>query len=233
MRGTDDPLHGVPSGSDGADLGSALTARKFDRQNVRSCTGLDLRAAGVADPASITMAMRGPLLSGPVGSSAMLERVCNIAKQRAPAVVLSALWLAERLAGELPITVLVEADKRRGAKRAVRRARQEGRHLMVVAAGEELPVAVQGAGCVLLEGLSDIEDDREAADYLARLAPVLRPDGVVLALDATKKPSVEARVAALFMAASLTGIAQERPRDGAVLTIGGPAAAPVLAARLS
>lgn len=162
----------------------------------------------------------------------MLERVCGIARERAPAVVLSALWLAERLATQLPVTVLIEPDKRRGARRAVRRAAKDGQRLMVVAAGEEIPVAGQGAGCIVIENMSEIEDDGEATAFLVRLAPVLRPDGVLLALDATKSAAVEARVAGLFLAASLTGIGQEHPREGAVLTIGGPGPAAVLASRV-
>jgi predicted O-methyltransferase YrrM len=163
----------------------------------------------------------------------MLERVCAIARDRKPALVLSALWLAERLATQLPVTVLIEPDKRRGARRAVKRALRARQPLMVVSAGEELPLVGQAAGCILVENLAEIEDDAEAGLFLARLAPALRPDGVLLALDAIKTPALEARVASLFLAAALTGIAQERPREGAVLTIGGAAAAPVLAARLS
>jgi hypothetical protein len=177
--------------------------------------------------------MRSALLAGPIGSSAMLERVCSIARERSPAVVLSALWLAERLAGQVPVAALVESDKRRGARRVVRRAERGGKRLVVVAAGEELPVARQRAGCIVVESVSEISDDTEAAEFLARLAPTLRSDGVLLALDATKNPVVEARLARLFLAAALTGIAQVRPREGALLTIGGPAPAPVLAARLS
>jgi len=161
----------------------------------------------------------------------MLERVCGIARERTPAVVLSALWLAERLATQLPVTALIEGDKRRGARRAVRRASRDGQRLMVVAAGEQLPVAGQGAGCIVIENLSEIEDDAEAAGFLVRLAPALRPDGVLLALDATKSPAVEARLAGLFLAAALTGIAQERPREGALLTIGGPGPPGVLESR--
>jgi hypothetical protein len=164
--------------------------------------------------------MRGPLLAGPIGSSAMLERVCLIARERAPAVVLSALWLAERLATQLPVAVLIEPDKRRGARRAVKRAVKEGHRLMVVAAGEQLPVGAERAGCILIENLSEITDDREAAVFLARLAPALRPDGLVLALDATKNPIIEARLAGLFLAAALNNIAQQHPREGALLTIG-------------
>jgi hypothetical protein len=208
-----------------------LTAAKARSQNVGSCIGLRA-ASGRAADLGPDFFMRGPLLAGPIGSSAMLARVCAIARERKPAVVLSALWLAERLATEVPVAVLIEADKRRGARRAVKRAARENQPLMVVAAGEELPVAVQQAGCILIENVSEIADDAEAADFLAHLAPALRSDGVLLALDATKNPALEARVAGLFLAASLTGIAQERPRDGAVLTIGGAAPAPVLAARL-
>ena len=175
--------------------------------------------------------MRGPLLSGPVGSRVALERVCQIVRPRGPAVVLSALWLAERLATQFPVTVLIEPEKRRGARRAVRRASRDGQRLMVVAATGELPVVGQGAGCVVIENMSEIENDAEAAAFLVRLAPKLRPDGLLLALDATKNPTIQARLAGLFLAASLSGIVQEHPREGALLTIGSPAPAAVLAAR--
>src|SRR3954454_7655228 len=157
--------------------------------------------------------MRGPLLSGPIGSKVALERVCQIARPRAPAVVLSTLWLGQTLAAaQTPVTALVEAEQRRRGKGAVPRAARAGQPLMVVTAGGALPVAPGRAGCILVERLSDIEDDQEAADFLARLARALRADGVLLAVDATKLPAVEARVAGLFLAAALAGIAQERPR---------------------
>jgi predicted O-methyltransferase YrrM len=179
------------------------------------------------------LGMRGPLLAGPIGSSAMLERVCLIARERAPALVLSALWLGERLATQLPVTVLIEADKRRGARRAVRRAGKDGRRLMVVGAGEELPVGQERAGCILVENLAEISEDAEAAAFLVRLLPVLRSDGLLLALDATKSPAVEARLSSLFLAAAFTNIAQQHPREGALLTIGGRPAAAVLGSRVS
>jgi hypothetical protein len=150
----------------------------------------------------------------------MLERVCLIARERAPALVLSALWLGERLATQLPVTVLIEAEKRRGARRAIRRAAKDGQRLMVVAAGEEIPVGGERAGCVMVENLSEITDDVEASAFIGRLLPALRPDGLLLALDATKSPAVEARLSALFLAAALTNISQQHPREGAVLTIG-------------
>jgi hypothetical protein len=129
------------------------------------------------------------------------------------------------------VTVLIEADKRRGARRAVRRAGREGHRLMVVAAGEELPVSEERAGCILIENMAEITDDAEAASFLTRLIPALRPDGLLLALDATKNPVIEARLAGLFLGVALTNIAQQRPREGALLTIGGRPAPAVLASR--
>jgi hypothetical protein len=176
--------------------------------------------------------MRGSLLAGPLGHRTTLERVAELARERPPVVVLSALWLAEALASSMPVAALIESDVVRGARRALRRARDGGQHLLVAAAGEELPVRAGAAGTLLLEGLGDIEQPGEAAEFLARLARHLRPDGQVVALEATKSPAVEARLAALFLSAALTGIVQERPREGAVLTIAAVPSAAVLAARL-
>lgn len=176
--------------------------------------------------------MRGPLLSGAVGSRVALERVCQIVRPRGPAVVLSALWLARALSTQVPVTALIEGDQRRGARRVVRRAARAGQSLMVVTAGEALPMAPGRAGCVLVESLSGITDDRMAADFLARLAGTLRSDGLLLAVDATKAAAVEARVAGLFLAAALGSVAQERPREGVLLTLGRPGPASVVAARL-
>jgi hypothetical protein len=177
--------------------------------------------------------MRGPLLAGPIGSPAMLDRVGAIVRERVPVVVLSGLWLGALLATQGACAVLVEAEKRREGRRVLRRVLREGHRLMVVAAGEALPLGAGGAGCIVIENLAEIDDDAEATELLARLALALRPDGLVLALDATKSPVIEARLAGMFLAAALTGIVQERPRDGALLTMGRAAPAPVVAARLS
>jgi hypothetical protein len=72
----------------------------------------------------------------------------------------------------------------------------------------------------LVDSLVDIEEETAAVDLLLGLLPVLKPDGIVLSLDATKNPTLEARVAGVFLAASLTRIVQVRPRDGALLTNG-------------
>jgi hypothetical protein len=86
-------------------------------------------------------------------------------------------------------------------------------------------------GAILVENLMDVEDQTAAEDLLIGLLPALRPDGVVASLDATKHQETEARLAALFLAAALTGIAQVRPREGALLTIGSAPAQEVTAVR--
>jgi len=175
--------------------------------------------------------MRGPLLSGPLGSAATLDRVCRLLQEHQPVVVLSALWLAETLAGSFPVLALVEEDKRSAALRAVRRASRSANRLLVVSAGEDVPLGRGVVGAILVENLMDVEDQAAAEDLLVGLLPALRPDGVVASLDATKHQETEARLAALFLAAALTGISQVRPREGALLTIGSAPAQAVTAVR--
>ena len=173
--------------------------------------------------------MRGPLLSGPLGSAATLARVCQIARERPPVIVLGALWLGQALAAEVPVTVLIEPDKRRAAVRALRRSQRKGARLTVLAAGEQIPFGPGSAGCILLDRVAEIAEGPATTGFLGRLAGVLRSEGVIVALDATRSRPAEARLAELFLAASLTRITQERPRDGALLTIGGRTPAEVLA----
>lgn len=176
--------------------------------------------------------MRGPLLSGPLGSPAALERVCQIVRAHPPTVVLSALWLAETLSEEIPVLALVEDDKRSAGRRAMRRTSKSGRPLLVVAAGEDVPLGRASVGSILVENLVDIEEPAAAEELLAGLMPALRPDGVVISLDATKNPAMEARLAGMFLGAALTGITQLRPREGALLTIGTLPHPAIVAARL-
>jgi hypothetical protein len=178
--------------------------------------------------------MRGPLLSGPLGSAPTLDRVCRLLHEHQPIVVLSALWLAEALAGSFPVLALVEEDKGPAALRAVRRAGKSAHPLLVVSAGEDVPLRRGSVGAILIENLMDVEEQAAAEDLLVGLLPALRPDGLVASLDATKHQETEARLAALFLAAALTGITQARPREGALLTIGSappPAVTAVRAAR--
>src|SRR5512133_729935 len=158
--------------------------------------------------------MRGPLLSGVLGSSATLGRVCGLVREHQPVVVLSALWLAETLATELPVLALVEEEKRGAAARAQRRARKQGIPLDIMVAGSEVPLAKDVVGAFLVDSLVEIEEASAATDLLLGLLPALKPDGIVLSLDATKSPSLEAHVAQIFLASSLVHITQVRPRDG-------------------
>jgi len=175
--------------------------------------------------------MRGPLLSGVLGSPAPLGRVCDLVAERSPVVVLSALWLAETLASEMPVLALVEEEKRSAAVRAQRRARKQGHPLHVMVAGSEVPLGRSTVAAVLVDSLVDIEEESAAADLLLGLLPALKPDGIVISLDATKSPGLEARVAEIFLAASLARIAQLRPRDGALLTTGHAPHPAIVAAR--
>jgi hypothetical protein len=84
----------------------------------------------------------------------------------------------------------------------------------------------------MVDSLVDIEEESAAIELLVGLLPLLKGDGIVLSLDATKSPTLEARVAEIFLAASLTRITQMRPRDGALLTIGSVPHPAVVAARL-
>jgi hypothetical protein len=176
--------------------------------------------------------MRGPLLSGALGNPATLGRVCTLVADHAPVVVLSALWLAETLAAELPVLALVEEEKRSAAVRAQRRAHKQGHALSVMVAASEVPLGDGTVGSVLVDSLVDIEEESAAADLLLGLLPALKPDGIVVSLDATKSPALEAQVAEIFLAASLARISQIRPRDGALLTTGGAPHPAVVAARL-
>jgi hypothetical protein len=176
--------------------------------------------------------MRGPLLSGALGSPATLGRVCNLVRAHSPVVVLSALWLAEVLASEFDVLALVETEKRSASLRALRRARKLGHPLSCVVAAAEVPLAVGSVGAVLVDSLVDIEEQPAARDLIVALLPALKPDGIVVSLDATKSPALEARVSEIFLAASLAHITQIRPREGALLTAGTAPHAAITAARM-
>lgn len=176
--------------------------------------------------------MRGPLLSGTLGSQATLARVCSLVREHSPVVVLSTLWLAETLATEMPVLALVEEEKRAAALRTQRRARKSGVPLSIVMAASELPLGPGAAGAVLVDSLVEIEEPSAAAELLLAVLPTLKPDGVVVSLDATKNPDLEARVSSIFLAASLSHISQMRPREGALLTVARAPHAAVTAARL-
>lgn len=176
--------------------------------------------------------MRGPILSGVVGSAASLQAIVRWASAAAPVVVLGPLWLGETLSHALKVVALVEADDRAAVKRARRRAAKAGRAFEVALGGADLPLRPQSVETMVLENVAGL-DAAAAVKWVAALAPALRPGGRLIAVDGTGSTEAMARVAGVFLSASLIGLVQERPRDGVVLTVGtGPSAA-VMAARFS
>jgi hypothetical protein len=183
--------------------------------------------------------MRGPLLSGPLGSQPTLEallRWTQISAQgptgadAAPVVVLGPPWLGAALARGGRTLLLVESELRPQALRAYRRARKESRPLDVALAAAELPFGRGRLSALVVEnvaGLPPVEGER----WIAALMPLLRPGGRLIAADATSSDDAAARVAGAFLAAALLGIVQEWPREGAVLTVGIAPTAAVTAAR--
>jgi len=188
--------------------------------------------------------MRGPLFSGAVGSSAVLERLSALVEGKQPVVVLSAIWLAEILARTTPVCLVVEPHRARAARRArkrVARARarlerrsarsqpvrdaagqtpaDSGFDLQVAVAGEELPLRSKSVSAVVVESLGELAlEDGQA--YVRALAPLLQPGGYFIALDRTRDPRLQARLCGHFLSGCLVSIGQERPKEGAVITIG-------------
>jgi hypothetical protein len=163
--------------------------------------------------------MRGPLLSGVLGSAASLGALLRWAKGADPVVVLGPLWLGETLAAELSVLMLVATDDRPAVKRARRRAQRAGRAFEVALGAAELPLRPRSVGAMIVENVVGL-DPAAAARWLATLVPSLRPGGRLIAADATDSPPALARVAGAFLGAALIGLVQEQPRDGVVLTVG-------------
>ena len=174
--------------------------------------------------------MRGPLLSGALGSAAALEALLRWVRKDQPAVVLGPLWLGETLAAELPILMLVATDDHAAVRRARRRAQRAGRPLEIAVGGGELPLGASSVATIVAENVAGL-DAAAAAGWIASLAACLRPGGRLVAADATGSSSAMARVAGTFLGAALTGITQEQPRDGVLLTVGEAPDARIQAAR--
>jgi hypothetical protein len=179
--------------------------------------------------------MRGPLLSGPLGSQPTLEALVRWTagapgEPSAPIVVLGPPWLGAALARGGRTLLLVESEARPQALRAFRRARRESRPLEVALAAAEMPFRRGSLSSVVVENVAGLQTP-EAERWIAALAPLLRPGGRLIAADATSSDAAAARVAGAFLAAALTDIVQEWPREGAVLTAGVAPAAAVIAAR--
>ena len=176
------------------------------------------------------MAVKGPLLSGALGSTPTLAAVLRWTEGRAPVVVIGPPWLGDAVASAGRVLVLVEPEVRPIALRARRRAQKQSRVLEVALAAADLPLARGTLSALVVENVSGLQDE-EAMRWLAALAPCLRPGGRLIAADATSSTAAAARVAGAFLSAAMTEIVQEWPRDGALLTIGVAPTPSVVAAR--
>ena len=195
--------------------------------------------------------MRGPLLSGPLGSQPSLEALLRwtqlpndvppkgvpttgvtgaAAPTRAPVVVLGPPWLGAALARGGRTLLLVESDLRPQALRMYRRAKKESRPLDVALAAAELPFGRGTLAALVVENVAGLPP-AEGERWIAALMPLLRPGGRLIAADATSSDAAAAHVAGAFLAAALLEIVQEWPREGAVLTVGIAPSASVTAAR--
>jgi hypothetical protein len=174
--------------------------------------------------------VRGPLLSGPLGTAAVLDQLAGHLRGLGPVVVIGPLWLGETLAAELPVMLLFEPEEKARARRLARRAVAGHLRLATIMAGVELPLGRSVAGALVIENASAL-DDPAAAEWMSVLVPALRPDGCLVAADVTDDPAAEARLAGLFLASALTHIAQDRPREGVVLTVGRAPSAAMVRAR--
>jgi hypothetical protein len=174
--------------------------------------------------------MRGPLLSGPIGSTATLSAIARWIDGCAPVVVLGPPWLGQQAARASSVLMLVDAAARPIALRGLRRARKENRPLDVALAAAELPIRRGALPAVIVENVAGLPAE-DASRWLGALVPCLRPGGRLIAADATSSTAAAARVAGAFLSAALGSIVQEWPREGAVLTIGVAPAAEIISAR--
>src|SRR2546429_7788860 len=131
--------------------------------------------------------MRGPLLSGALGSASALEALLPWIRSPDPVVVLGPLWLGEALAAELRVLMLIASDDRQVVKRARRRAHRAGRALEIALGGAEVPLRPGSVGVMVVENVAGL-DQGAAAKWIAALVPCLRPGGRLVAADATSSP---------------------------------------------
>jgi len=178
------------------------------------------------------MAVKGPLLSGALGSAPTLAAVLRWTEGRAPVVVLGPPWLGDAIATTGRTLVLVEPEARPIAVRARKRALKQNRALDVALAAAELPLGRSVLPAMVVENVGGLQPD-EAARWMAALVPCLRPGGRLIAADATSSTAAAARVAGAFLSVALTDIVQEWPRDGALLTIGVAPTSSVIEARFA
>jgi hypothetical protein len=174
--------------------------------------------------------MRGPLLSGPLGSQPSLEALLRWTQGHSPVVVLGPPWLGAAVSRGGTALVLVEGGVRPQALRTRRRARKENRPLDIALAAADLPFRRGSLSALVIENVAGLPAP-EAQRWIGALTPSLRPGGRLIAADATSSDEAAARIAGAFLSAALQQIVQEWPRDGAVLTVGVAPPAAVVAAR--
>jgi hypothetical protein len=170
------------------------------------------------------------LLSGPIGSAPALAALVRRTAGLGPVVVLGPPWLADAVARGGRALAVVEAASRPLALRTLRRARKDRRPLDVALAAGELPFKRGALPALVVENVAGLPA-ADAARWLGALVPCLRPGGLLIAADATSSPAAAARVGNVFLSVALTGIVQEWPREGAVLTVGVAPPAAIVAAR--
>jgi hypothetical protein len=178
------------------------------------------------------MAVKGPLLSGALGSGPTLAALLRWTEGRVPVVVIGPPWLGDVVATAGRALVLVEPEVRPIALRARKRAHKQSRPLDIALAGAELPLARAVLPALVVENVGGLQE-QEAARWLAALVPCLRPGGRLIAADATSSTAAAARVAGAFLSAALKEIVQEWPRDGALLTIGVAPTSSIIDARFA
>jgi len=176
------------------------------------------------------MGVKGPLLSGALGSAPTLAAVLRWTQGRAPIVVIGPPWLGDAIATTGRALVLVESEVRPVALRARRRAHKQQRALDVALAGAELPLGRGALSALVVENVGGLQDE-DAKRWLGSLVPCLRPGGRLIAVDATSSTATAARVAGAFLTAALTDIVQEWPRDGALLSVGVAPTSSIIKAR--
>ncbi len=178
------------------------------------------------------MPLRGPFLSGALGSTSSLHAILRWAKPASsdPVVVLGPLWMGVTLAAELRVLMLVATDDHAAVKRARRRALKAGRALEIAVGGAEVPLRPRSVSTMIVENAAGL-DAVAAARWIEALVPSLRPGGRLIAADATSDVAAMSRVSGTFLSASLVALTQEQPRDGVVLTVAQAPDARVMAAR--
>ena len=96
--------------------------------------------------------MRGPLLSGAVGSAVTLRRLCEIVRDQGPTAVVRSAWLGLTLASEIPVLAVLPPSARAAARRR-RRRKSAGPPSLFALAGAAVPLGEGTAGSLIVTDL--------------------------------------------------------------------------------